>query len=171
MIRTADISDCGKFRWRLERRWADGPVVCFVMLNPSVADALQDDPTVRRCIAFAQAWGFSGLSVLNLYPFRATKVSDLKKAMKSIDVTGGERGNGAFAWAMISDLVIAAWGSHASAVASERFFAITDPKPIWCLALNDDWTPVHPLYQKKTLTPMQFHRAEGLDWRDALKAS
>jgi len=123
MKRSAEISDCGQFRWWLQRRWADGPLVCFVMLNPSTADAEQDDPTIRRCIAFARSWGFGALSVRNLFPFRATKPADLKRAVRSIDVTGGQRGLGELAVAATADLVIAAWGANATECAAQRFYA------------------------------------------------
>ena len=95
MKRSAEISECGKYRWWLRRRWADGPVVCFVMLNPSTADAEQDDPTIRRCIGFAQAWGCGALEVRNLFPFRATNPADMLKAAKAgVDIRGGSRSLG-----------------------------------------------------------------------------
>ena len=40
----ARLSDCGTYRYTLGRRWDDGPTATFVMLNPSTADASQDDP-------------------------------------------------------------------------------------------------------------------------------
>jgi hypothetical protein len=65
--RSADISACGRYRWWLRRSWdlwtpqgehVQGKgVCCFVMLNPSTADATQDDPTIRRCSRFARDWG------------------------------------------------------------------------------------------------------------------
>lgn len=168
---SADISECGTFRWTLTRRWADGPVVCFVMLNPSTATATIDDPTIRRCMTFAKAWGFGSLLVLNLYPYRATKPKDLKNAMRRIDVTGGTKGQEALRKATEADLVIAAWGSHASQEAKDRFFRITAPKPIWCIDTNGDLTPVHPLYQKGDKMPKPFYRSLGLDWRDCLKGT
>jgi hypothetical protein len=48
MHRTALFSHCGTFRYRLGRRWAEGPKVAFVLLNPSVANTEIDDQTVRR---------------------------------------------------------------------------------------------------------------------------
>ncbi|MFD3920195.1 DUF1643 domain-containing protein [Streptomyces sp. NPDC058595] len=80
MIRTALISDCGRYRYRLTRTWGPGPAAVMVMLNPSTADGTQDDPTVRRCVTFADAWGCGGLIVVNLYAWRATKRAELKLA-------------------------------------------------------------------------------------------
>lgn len=161
MKRSAEISDCGKFRWWLQRRWSDGPLVCFVMLNPSVADGLIDDPTIRRCIGFAQAWGFGGLSVRNLYPFRATKPRYLKLAMKTIDVAGGERGANELRAARSADLVIAAWGANATDEGQRRGIALTHPAPLWCLGKTQDGRPLHPLMQPSHLEPVPFLRCEG----------
>jgi hypothetical protein len=79
--RGATLSDCGRYRYRLWRRWADGPTVLFVMLNPSTADADVDDPTIRRCIGFARSWGAGALEVVNLYAWRATQPAELKAAV------------------------------------------------------------------------------------------
>lgn len=59
----AILSDCGRFRYALTRRWADGPTALFIMLNPSTADACADDPTIRRCIGFARREGCGALRV------------------------------------------------------------------------------------------------------------
>ena len=63
----ATLSPCGRYRYRLTRRWGDGGAVAFVMLNPSTADAEKDDPTIRRCIGFAREWRFGRLIVVNLF--------------------------------------------------------------------------------------------------------
>jgi hypothetical protein len=61
MLRTALFSPCGTFRFRLGRRWSDGPSLAFVLLNPSTADETADDQTVRRCMGFAQREGDGAL--------------------------------------------------------------------------------------------------------------
>src|SRR4051812_19920431 len=65
MRKGASISSCELYRWTLTRDWADGARVCWVMLNPSDADHEIDDPTILR------SWGYSGFTVVNLYPFRS----------------------------------------------------------------------------------------------------
>ena len=80
MQRTALISDCCAFRYRLGRRWADGHVLVFVMLNPSTADDTVDDRTIRRCISFAQVHGFAGLEVVNLFAYSTAYPRELKAA-------------------------------------------------------------------------------------------
>ena len=67
MHRTALFSRDRTYRYRLGPRWGDGAAVCFVLLNPSIADATKDDATVRRCIGFARSLGYGVLEVVNLY--------------------------------------------------------------------------------------------------------
>jgi len=81
--RTATLSPCGRYRYRLGRRWAQHRLslpLLFVMLNPSTADAEQDDATIRRCTTFAVAHGFDAMEVVNLFAFRATDPADLWRA-------------------------------------------------------------------------------------------
>ena len=94
MIGTAEFSPCGRFRYTLTRTWDTTlPSVAFIMLNPSVANAEDDDPTIRRCIGFAKSWGKGKLLILNLYAYRATIPADMWKAEKAgTDILGGERG-------------------------------------------------------------------------------
>ena len=68
----AEFSADRVYRYRLWRRWAAGPMLVVIALNPSTADEAQDDPTIRRCLGYARDWGFAGLRMLNLFAFRAT---------------------------------------------------------------------------------------------------
>ena len=81
MIRDAEMSQDGRYRFTLTRCWtAPGEVVnavAFVVLNPSTADAAKDDPTIRRCMGFAKDNGFNCLWVLSIFPFRASTPSAL----------------------------------------------------------------------------------------------
>src|SRR4051812_40135006 len=77
VLGSAILSDCDRYRYLLGREWADGPTAVFVMLNPSTADALHNDPTIRRCLRYAQVWGCGALMVANLYAWRATDPDDL----------------------------------------------------------------------------------------------
>ena len=64
----AQFSPCGRYRWWLQRCWdPQRPPLLFIGLNPSRADAQRDDPTLRRLLGFARAWGYGGLEVLNLF--------------------------------------------------------------------------------------------------------
>ena len=76
--KTAVISDCGTYRYQLTRRWGDGPLLGWIMLNPSKADHRQDDPTVIRCMARARDGGYDGIRVVNLFALRATDPGELR---------------------------------------------------------------------------------------------
>ncbi|MEC9374624.1 MAG: DUF1643 domain-containing protein, partial [Planctomycetota bacterium] len=113
MRRTALFDPTGRYRYRLTRRFpdapADGPAACFVMLNPSTADAERDDPTIRRCIGFARGWGCATLDVVNLFAFRATRPADLRAAEDPVGPCNQRHVRAAIRRA---DMVIFAWGDH-----------------------------------------------------------
>jgi len=128
------------------------------MLNPSTADAFTDDPTIRRCIGFAQSWGYDTLSVRNLFPWRATYPKELL-AVDYPTVTGGERGDIELITAMTADLVVVAWGASVpcgrDVRALESFLAFP-MKQIHCLELTKNGKPRHPLYVKADRKPQLF---------------
>lgn len=100
------------YRYTLRRSWiGNGPVVNFVMLNPSTADDVFDDPTIRKCIGFAKRWGFSGLVVTNLFAFRATSPLDLKACRLALAV-GPDNDYVLRREASLAGTVICAWGEH-----------------------------------------------------------
>lgn len=82
IYRSAIISDCGQYRYVLSRWWDGAPKesqrVVFLMMNPSTADALADDPTIRKCIGFAKRWGYGGVDVVNLFAYRSTNPQGLR---------------------------------------------------------------------------------------------
>jgi len=75
----ANISPCKKYRYRLTRTWDDRPLLPFVMLNPSWADAEKDDNTITCCMKFARREGAGGISVVNLYALRTPHPRRLKE--------------------------------------------------------------------------------------------
>lgn len=136
----------GPYRYRLWRTWAPTlPRCVFVMLNPSTADANQDDPTIRRCIAFATTWGYGSLDVVNLYALRATDPRELRRT--DVDPYGGPRNwdtcCAAFAQAQ---LVVAAWGVHGSRHPRGRGLFGIPSLELHVLGLTKGGFPKHPLY-------------------------
>lgn len=110
----AEFSDDGRFRFKLWRRWntgAAGRIVCFVMLNPSQADGVVDDATIRRCIGFAKRWGYDGIDVVNLLAVVETH-SDRLPAID--DAAGDPRCVEALIESALgAALVVVAWGAGA----------------------------------------------------------
>lgn len=138
------ISDCGKYRYKLWRRWADGPGVTWVMLNPSTADAAVDDPTIRRCIGFAKDWGAGRIDVVNLFAYRATDPEQLKKVQDPIGLV-----NDAILMeaAHDSDMMVAAWGLHGSwwGRSYEVIRHLQLFQTVFCLGYCKNGEPRHPL--------------------------
>ena len=147
MHRSAIFSACHRYRYQLSRRWSEGPCVTFIMLNPSTADAKKDDPTIRRCIGFAQREGFGGLDVVNLFAGRATRPEDL---FAMPDPIGPENHRYLSEMTKTNGLVIAAWGAHPKAqqAFSELRQNVRLPK-MMCLGMSKAGSPRHPLYLPK----------------------
>lgn len=140
---SAVLSADGQYRYELTRRWDNSTsTLTFVMLNPSTADASIDDPTIRRCIGFAQSAGFGGLRVLNLYAFRATQPKDMFRAIDPVGPENDSYISGLFA----GSTVIAAWGANARPDRVRQVRRLLANQRILCLGVTKDGHPKHPLY-------------------------
>lgn len=161
MERTALLSPCSTYRYLLGRWWGSGSHVAFVMLNPSTADAERDDPTIRRCIGYARAWGYSGLVVANLYAYRATCPADLWRAE---DPIGPENDDHLYEAAMGAEEVVCAWGALAPRARAEtvedlllgRGEILSGREVLKALRLLKDGSPAHPLYLPASLAPVVY---------------
>jgi hypothetical protein len=115
------------------------------MLNPSTADASIDDPTIRRCMAFAKREGRTHLTVVNLFALRATNPKEL---LESDDPFGPD--NDKHLKEQLDKhknaLIIAAWGSNKAVDMAE--LPPFEQYDIYCLGKNANGTPKHPLYIK-----------------------
>jgi hypothetical protein len=162
-VKSAVIDPSGTYRYSLTRSWHSGrPRVCWVMLNPSTADAEVDDPTIRKCIGFSRLWGFGALEVVNLFAYRATSPKALPLAK---DPVGPD--NAAFIRDAIdnADKVVAAWGADVMAREGSAPFACivwARSTPVYHLGLTKAGAPRHPLYLPYS-TPLEF-------WSDATEA-
>ena len=144
---TAVYSDCEKYRYSLTREWDQrGKKVLFVMLNPSTATEVQNDPTVERCERRARVLKYGAFRVTNIFAWRATDPRDMKRAKDPVgpqnDTTLAEGAN----WA---DHIIAAWGAHGDHL--DRGVAVADhlarlEVPLFHLGLTKAGHPRHPLY-------------------------
>lgn len=191
----AKISPCGKYRYRLWREWrlgnstqwdmwteddgspcVDGaghqlgePLSClFVMLNPSTADATEDDPTIRRCVAFAKAWGYDRMDVVNLFAWRATDPKDLLAVSPAADPVGFDNQETIQEAVFEAGIVVCAWGvggchldqdetvlgwieSAVSLMADEG-----REIPVTALKRTKEGFPSHPLYLPSHLKPQPY---------------
>lgn len=158
--RKAHISDCQKYRYWLRRTWneaLDG--VCFIMLNPSTADAFKDDPTIRKCMGFAHKWGCGEITVVNLFAWRATDPKELRK--ESVPI-GPENDANILAEAK-GRRVIAAWGVDGGLRNRDKHVLdLLKPLHVECLGLTKDGFPRHPLYAPYAIKPVHFAWGEGV---------
>ena len=117
------------------------------MLNPSTACGVTDDLTTRRCVNFAKKWGYGGLMIGNIYPFRAKRPKDLRKWTNNF---GKEEYKALFEnmdcvrdMAVDAEIIVCAWGCNYPGI------------PKWIDEMNyglhylelckDGLTPKHPL--------------------------
>jgi hypothetical protein len=147
MNKAAFISDDGRYRYWLSRDWdATKKRVMFVMLNPSTADASVDDPTIRKCVGFAQRLGYGGLSVYNLFAYRATDPKDLESAGYPV---GPDNDEHIAAGLGMVDAVIFAWGANAreaiDRIQQVAKLVYSTQLPVCALRLLADGVPQHPL--------------------------
>jgi hypothetical protein len=147
----ATISPCGKYRTRLWRIWDDEkPRMLLILLNPSTANAAEDDPTIRRGIGFAKREGCGGLEVVNLYGYRTRCPKALWDAAENVDIIGP--GNPETILSMLRSVdgpIVCGWGTHGGLEAEFhiRGLAAHVDKPIYHLGpLNAGGMPKHPLY-------------------------
>jgi hypothetical protein len=155
-IKGAEIDPTGMYRYSLWRIWdsaKDGHLV-FVMLNPSKADADLDDPTIRRCIGFAKTWGFGSIEVVNLFAFRATDPSELKKCKDPIGPHNNKHIHSAAARAT---KIVFAWGVNGTLLSRDKqvINLLSDYNPV-CLQKSKAGHPKHPLYIAANCEPIFF---------------
>lgn len=144
--KTAKISKCGEYRYELTRVW-DGSkeLLPFVMLNPSTADAMEDDPTIRRCVGFAKREGFGGLVVVNLYGLRAT---DPKRLWQHQDPIGPDNDRQLSLVAVWAGMIVCAWGANPPQGRVDQVLTKLRGAgaQLYCLGKTKAGAPKHPLY-------------------------
>jgi len=163
----AIFSPCRTWRYTLCRQWwwsDPGQMVVFIGLNPSTADEIQDDPTVRRCIGFAKRWGYGGMFMLNIFALRHMNPKVLYQAT---DPIGPENNHYILEVVQNPEVirVVACWGNHG--VLRNRGLEVVrliqeapglHRLPEFRLSRLGELTktgqPRHPLYLKSNLEPV-----------------
>ncbi len=143
--KTAVISECGRFRYHLSRKWTEGPVLLYVMLNPSTANAEVDDATIRRCTTFANTHGFGGFEVVNLWAYRATDPKALRTAGWPVGPANDQTIQQS---AARCHAICVAWGAHAGKLDRPQVVISmlrATGQPLHCLSITRGGHPSHPL--------------------------
>lgn len=163
MRSTAKISEDGRYRYLLTRTWEESVwPLAFIMLNPSTADAHQDDPTIRRCIGFAKRFGFGGITVANLYAYRATKPADLWRAADPVGPENDGMLSGLLRSRAEADvLAIAAWGANAKPDRVRAVLSLPGADRLQCLGVTKAGAPRHPLYLRGSAEPIPLAALRG----------
>lgn len=160
--------DNQQYRYILRRTWDESlPKVLFIMLNPSQASEIIDDPTVRICIGRASRLNYGGIVVVNLFAYRATLPSDLynRKLFPpmewGIGITGPE--NNKYIINQLKDisnkLIICAWGNHGKLFARGDYvknLIINNSHTPYILKLTRENQPAHPLRIGYDILPQEW---------------
>jgi len=154
----AIYSPCERYRFKLSILWdATKPRVNFLMLNPSTATELANDPTVDGCEQRARDWGFGGLIVTNIFAFRAT---DPRLMIVEENPVGTGNDHFILEAARESAFVVCAWGNHGQHLNRGeqvremlRHYEIADVR---CLAVNKSGEPKHPLYIARSVPAVRW---------------
>lgn len=166
IFKDAIISDCGNYRYRLDRVWdRTKPQVLFVMLNPSRADAKDDDPTIRQCIALTRRWGYGGFVVANLFAFRSPD----RKILHTLDDPVGPHNDATLMSLRDSqDLTICAWGNDGTLRRrDESVFALLNDggrSQVFSLGLTKSGNPRHPARLRLTTRFQPWSGPSSTTW-------
>jgi hypothetical protein len=151
----AVISEDGKYRYLLRRTWDHAkPRALLIMLNPSTADARQDDATIRSCVRLLTGLCYGSMEVVNLFAWRATKPTDLPSFAEAIGPKNPDIIDGAISRC---DIVICAWGANSMAMEYGKQIISTaraSRPAVYCFGKTKTGAPKHPLYIKSG-TPLE----------------
>ena len=157
MIKTKAIfSDCGRYRFLLSKEWGNLPPLIFIMLNPSTATEMKNDPTVERCEQRARRMGFGGVTILNLFALRST---DPRQLYLQPDPIGRAFNDALILENTQEGTIICGWGTHGNHLGrgeTVRWMLFDRGRTLHHLGLNRDGTPKHPLYRGYDINPQEW---------------
>ncbi|WP_433766680.1 DUF1643 domain-containing protein [Pseudomonas putida] len=150
---SAVISECGLYRYRLDRsccpQFDGSKVFAFFGVNPSTADAMLDDHTVRKWRGFTLRNGGHAFIVGNVFSFRATDVRVLRKTLITM---GPDHGKHLEAIIREADVLVPCWGSSDKLDYGHRLYMkelmrtlLDSGKPVLHFGKTKSGDPMHPL--------------------------
>lgn len=156
--RTADISKCKLYRYSLTRLWDEKlPMIMFVGLNPSRADAVKDDRTITRLINFSKSWGYGGFYMLNLFAYRTPYTKQLFKYPYPVDSRNSVKTNLELSYyGQIASRIVFCWGTKGGFECRD-VWAIKQFPNAYCFRQTRDGHPEHPLYLPAETKPVKFN--------------
>jgi hypothetical protein len=148
-VGSAIFSKDRRYRYQLTRFWAkEGERIVWIMLNPSVANASENDPTITRCVGFSKSFGAASMVVVNLFALRATNPKKLLE--KPAESVGPDNARILSETLQDASRVVAAWGALSSKLwaASLPSREVIRKNGVHCLGKTKSGAPRHPLYLK-----------------------
>lgn len=156
--KSAIFSEDRIYRYTLERTWnKKRGIVNFIMLNPSTADENYEDPTISRCMKFAEAWGYGGIFITNVFAYRSTEAKVLKVIP---DPVGKDNDSYIYAVSAKAKITITAWGNKSKfpdKYKDRDFDVFALLSNIHYLTLTKSGEPGHPLFLKGDLKPIPWN--------------
>jgi len=155
IYKNATFSSCRTYRYSLSRIWdKKKKYVLFIGLNPSTANEEVDDPTIRRCVNYAKEWGYGGFMMVNLFAYRTTLPSNLKKVKYPV---GSKNDKYIVILSKKADITVAAWGNNGNLYSRDKQ-VLNLVSSLMCLKINKSGQPTHPFYLKKDLKLINYTR-------------
>ena len=150
----AVLSDDREYRYQLSRIWdEDKPVAGFVMVNPSTADATQDDRTITRCVKYANGMGFGKLVVANLFAVRSSDPSVIKQHPHPVGPKNDEHLKTA---SKEAERLFAGWGTPGGQYERAREVVKLLDEPLYALETTKQGHPCHPSRTPYDITVKPF---------------
>jgi hypothetical protein len=160
--REAAFSEDLKYRYSLTICWNPSqPTLTAIGLNPSTADHLKDDATLKRCKAFARSFECGSFQMLNCFALRST---DYKALFRAEDPVGPENTLEFLHDMCDGTFVIACWGAHITERGWRHIYRGRDIAKeipdLHALQVTKSGHPSHPLYLSSLLRPVPFAYAD-----------
>lgn len=158
ILKGAIFSDDRKYRYALWRVWSKtNKPLLFIGLNPSTANEFQDDPTITRNTVRAFKAGFGGLLVANLYAYVSTQPNAL---LGDGDFVGEFTDDYLSQMINLAGQTLCGWGSF-KPVKNRAPKVLSMIKEPYCLGINGDGHPKHPLYIGYSVPMAKYQKLEA----------
>jgi hypothetical protein len=144
ILKHAIFSECGKYRYVLSRIWnRNAPLVQCIGLNPSTANAEDDDPTIKSLTRILTNAGFGGFHMTNLFALISPYPEDLRSCPDPLKLNDTYL----FPLMLTVDTVIVCWGNFKQAEYRKKT-VLKKINHAQCFGQNANGSPKHPLYLK-----------------------
>jgi hypothetical protein len=152
VVKQAFFSDCGKYRYQLNRIWDESlPVAACIGLNPSTANADKNDPTINKLIMLMKSNGYGGFKMLNLFGLISANPDYLRSCSDPI----ADNDKWVFNVVQTCDSIIFCWGNFKQAEYRSKKYIQKYPGAL-CFGRNANGSPKHPLFLKGTTPIVKF---------------